>query len=59
LLKPGPVWASQQRLFSVQWLHALEETREMKVLWTGSREVADRRDLACPWWYNFRAGRIA
>ena len=37
----------------------LEETREMKALWTGSREVADRRDLAFPWWNNFRAGRIA
>jgi hypothetical protein len=37
----------------------LEETREMKALWTGSPEVADSRDLACPRWNNFRAGRIA
>ena len=37
----------------------LEETREMKALWSGSRVVADRRHPACPWWNNFRAGRIA
>src|ERR1700686_5365008 len=31
----------------------------MKAIWTGSPEVADRWDLACPWWNDFRAGRIA
>jgi hypothetical protein len=36
-----------------------EETRGMKAIWTGSPDVADRRDLACPRWNNFRAGRIA
>ena len=29
----------------------------MKAIWTGSPEVADRRDLACLWWNDFRAGR--